>query len=62
MRVVRDDIALLAGDAEQNSLRCPALMSGNHMAIPEDVLYGFAEAIKALAARIALIALHNAAH
>ena len=59
MRVVGNDIALFAGDAEQNSLRGASLMRGNHVAIAEDVLNRIAEAIKALAAGVTFVAFHD---
>ena len=59
MRVVGDDIALLAHHAEQNALGCAALMSRDHVAIAENVADRIAEVVEALAARVTLVALHN---
>jgi hypothetical protein len=59
VRVVGDDIALLAGHAEQNALGGAPLVRGDHMLIAEDVLDGVAEAIEAAAAGVALVTLHD---
>ena len=57
VRVVGNDVALLAGDAEQNALGGAALVRGDHVLVAEDVLDGIAEAIEAAAAGVALVAL-----
>ena len=59
MRIVRDNIALLAGHGEKNALGGAALMGGNDVAVAEDILDGVAEVVEAASARIALIAFHD---
>ena len=59
VRVVGNDIALLAHHAEQNALGGPALMGRNHMLIAKDVLDGIAKMVEAAAASIALVAQHD---
>jgi len=59
VRVVGDDIALLAGHAEQNAFSGASLVRGNHMLIAEDVLDRIAKTIEAAAARVALVTLHD---
>src|SRR5580765_7086786 len=60
MSVVRNNVALLAGNAEQNAFCGPALMRGNHVTEAEDVLDRIAEVIEAPASRVALVAFHDA--
>ena len=57
--VVGDDVALLAGDAEEDALGGAALVGGDDVRVAEDVLHGVAEAIEAAAAGIALVAFHD---
>ena len=59
VRVVRNDVSLLAGDVEQNALGGPALMGGNDVLVAENVLDGVAEVIEAAAARVAFVAFHE---
>ena len=59
MRVVGNDIALLAHHAEQNALGGAALVGGDDMLVSEDVLNGIAEAVEAAAAGVAFVALHD---
>ena len=56
MRIVGDNIALLAGDAEENPLGGAALVGRDHVFVTENVLNRVAEVIEAAAARIALVA------
>jgi hypothetical protein len=58
--VVGDDVALLAHDVEQDALGCAALVGGDDVTVAGDVLDGALEVMEALAARIALIAFHDA--
>ncbi len=60
MRIVRNDVALFAGDVEQNALRCPSLMGRDDVLVVEDVLNGLTKVIKAASAGVALIAFHHA--
>ena len=59
VRVVGDDVALLARHAEQDALGGAALVRGDHVLVAEDVLDGVAEAVEAAAAGVALVALHD---
>ena len=59
VRVVGDDVALLAGGAEQDALGGAALVRRDHVLVAEDVLDGIAEALEAAAAGVALVAAHN---
>ena len=57
--VVGDDVAFLAGDAEQDALGGAALVRGDDVLVAEDVLDGVAETIEAAAAGVALVAFHD---
>src|SRR4051812_28311215 len=57
--VVGNDVALFAGDAEEDALGGAALVGGNHVRVAADVLDGFAKAVKAGASGIALVAAHD---
>ena len=57
--VVGDDVAFLAGHAEENALGGAALMGGDHVLVAADVLNRVAEPVEAAAARIALVAFHD---
>ena len=59
VRVVGNDVALLAHHVEQNALGGAALVRGDHVPIAEDVLDGVAEVIEASAAGVALVAFHD---
>src|SRR6266542_6391816 len=59
VRVVRNNVTLLAHHAEENSLSRSALVGGDDVAISKNVLHRIAKAIEALAARVALISFHN---
>ena len=59
VRVVGNDVALLAHHAEQDALGGAALVGGDHVLVAEDVLHGVAEAIEAAAAGVALVAFHD---
>ena len=59
VRVVRHHVALLAHHVEQNALGRSPLVGGDYVEIAEDVLNRVLEVIEALAAGIALIALHH---
>ena len=61
MRVVRHDRVRADHDAEQDSLRCPALVRGDDLLESEDVLYGVAEVIPALRAGVGFVATHHGA-
>ena len=49
----------LQHDAEQDAFGGAALVGGNDVLVAEDVLHGVAEAVEALAAGVALVALHD---
>ena len=59
MRVVGDNIPLLAHHAEQDALGGPALVRGNDMTIAEDVLDRVAKAVEAPAAGVTFVAFHD---
>src|SRR5204863_5154548 len=54
--VVGDNVTLLAGNAEQDSLRRPSLVCWDHVPIAEYFLYRVFKADKALAASVAFVA------
>jgi hypothetical protein len=56
MRVVGDDVSLLRGNAEKDTLRGPALVAGNDVLVTEDILYRVAEMIEAATPGIAFVA------
>ena len=57
--VVRNDISLLAHDAEQDAFGGAPLVCGDHVAKSKDVLNGVAELVETAAAGVAFIALHE---
>ena len=57
--VVGNDVALFAGDAEENALGGAALVRGNDVLVADNVLDGVAETIVAAAAGVALVAFHD---
>jgi hypothetical protein len=59
VRVVGNDIAFLARDAEQDAFGGAALMRRDDVAEAEDVLDRIAEVIEAATARVALVAFHD---
>ena len=59
VRVVGDDVALLAGHAEEDALGGAALVRGDDVLVAEDVLDGIFEAVEAAAAGVALVAFHD---
>ena len=59
VRVVGDDVALLAGHAEEDALGGASLMRGDDVAVAEDVLDGILEAVEAAAAGVAFVAFHD---
>jgi len=59
VRVVRNDVALFAGDAEEDALGSASLMRGDDVAVAEDFLDGALEMVEAAAAGVAFIAFHH---
>ena len=60
MGVVRDEVAFLAQNGEEDPLGCPPLMRGDHVLEAEDVLHGIPETVKAPAAGVGFISPHDA--
>ena len=59
MGVVRNQVALLAGDAKQNSLGGASLVGWDYVAITEDVLDRSAKPVEALASGVAFVRFHH---
>ena len=59
VRVVGDDVAFLAGHAEEDALGGASLMRGDDVAVAEDFLDGILEAVEAAAAGVAFVAFHD---
>ena len=57
--VVGNDVAFLAGHAEQDALGGASLMGGDDVTVAEDVLDGILEAVEAAAAGVAFVAFHD---
>ena len=57
--VVGHNVALFAGNAEQDALRRASLVGRNDVLVPEDVLDRVPETVETLAAGVALIAFHD---
>jgi hypothetical protein len=56
VRVVGNDIALLAGAAEKDALSGAALMGRDDVTVAENILDGITELLEAAASRVALVA------
>src|SRR5580692_4318770 len=56
--VVGNDVALLAGHAEQDAFSGASLMGGDDVTVAENFLDGIFEAVEAAAAGVAFVALH----
>ena len=59
MRVVRDDVPRLDHDGEQNALRRPSLMGGNHLAEPRQVAYHVLEPVERTAPGVGLVGVQH---
>ncbi len=59
MRIVRNDVSRFAENAEQNALRRPPLMRGNHVFESRQSLGHALQTEVALAARVALVSAHH---
>src|SRR5579862_332614 len=60
VRVVGDDVALLAGAAEKDALGSASLMRGDDVPVAENLLDRSFEMIEALASGVAFVAFHHA--
>ena len=59
VRIVGNDVALLAGDAKEDALGGTSLMGGDYVLVAADVLDGIAKTIEAAASGIAFVAFHD---
>ena len=57
--VVGNDVAFLAGHAEEDALGGASLMGGDDVTVAEDILNGILEAVEAAAAGVAFVAFHD---
>src|SRR5690348_13844863 len=59
VRVVGDDVTLLAGHPEKDALGGASLMCGDDVLVAKNVLNGIFEVIEALASSVAFVAFHD---
>ena len=59
VRVVGNDVALLAGHAEEDALGGASLMRGDDVAVAKNILHRILEAIETLAAGVTFVAFHD---